>query len=1477
MPNTPDAKPSPSPAIPPCVVLVHAAGAAAPSAEWVESVTSLGHRVFSPGGAFGCEPISAPVSRLGEWCGELEALAPGHAVLLLRASLLPAPWQVEALLQAAAGAAPQVVTVLSNADPVINPFAGLDAGAKLDARADLVRQWGEQRLHSHPAWPRHLALLNAAAVSALAESGAKAATAPGELASQGGAIEVAEWLYVHDPASAPSARPRQDPHDTERPRPWGSLARRLAGAKPAPDPRPIEGPVTLHVTHSWGGGVAQWLQSFIEADNDGPSLQLRAEGPQSGAGAGQCLALYRDNDLDHALGRWWLDPPIDPVCDHHPQVAEVLERIIAGYGVGRVIVSSLVGHSLDVLRTGLPTVQVLHDHFPAWPLLSVDPARHDHDLETALRDAALPAEFSGLTARQWQVLAARYAAAVQEGTVLLAAPSAATAALHKRLLPTLESHGIALIPHGLPPLPGVEPVPARPRDDGRLRLVVPGRMQSLKGARLLLEALPELTRHAHLTLLGTGKGGEAFFGQSGVDVVLEYRRDELPGLLRAIGPHVAGLLSVVPETFSYTLSEMKALGVPVIASRLGSLAERVAHNEDGWLIEPTAQALVDRVAGLAQNPGSIETARAALAHHPSRSCEAMVADYATLCPGRAVAAAPIERGDVTVDRTQISARDDEWCRLDGELRGAQGAIRALEQENRRRADWAEGVKRELADEVRRREVWVDRLEQDIDQLQGHLRDAQRQQDRLQREMDGLQSSYDALQETHKMVLNSSSWRLTRPLRAARRLVGNFLRARAWNPLRWPLLLSQLVRNLSTVGVGGTLVRLQQGAHTAPPPHQALPDMQIDIDAPPPKAVPAADAPVVSVIIPVYNQLPYTLACLRSLAETPAPVALEIIVVDDASDDDSKDVLHRIEGLIYRRNDRNLGFIGSCNRGAETARGEFLFFLNNDTRVTDHWLAPLLDVFENIPDAGLVGSRLVYPDGRLQECGGLVFRDGSGWNYGRGDDPDRPPYQALRETDYCSGAALMIRRSTFAELGGFDARYAPAYYEDTDLAFSVRDAGLKVFVQPASTIVHDEGVTSGTDLNSGTKQYQAVNQATFTERWAEALERQPRRIENPDDAPAVCAARDHRLHGRVLVVDAHTPEPDQDSGSVRLTRLMRCLMDLGYGVDFLPDNRAYAGRYTRALQALGVTCWYSPEADSLADFLAAQGDGWDLVIVSRHYVAVNYLAAVRKHCPRARFVFDTVDLHYLREQRLAELEDSLPLRRVAQQTRRSELAVVEAADATLVVSPVEIEVLADDAPEATVRLLSNIHELSASVTPYAERKDLFFVGGYQHPPNIDAVTWFVRDIWPLVRAELPEAEFHIVGSKAPDRIRKLAGDGVVYHGFAESLDPFLDGCRLAVAPLRYGAGVKGKVNHSMAHGQPVVATPMATEGMHAEPGRDVMVAETAEDFAQAVVRTYSDEALWNRLSSHGRDNVATHFSMDAARRQLQALIDELGSN
>jgi O-antigen biosynthesis protein len=266
-----------------------------------------------------------------------------------------------------------------------------------------------------------------------------------------------------------------------------------------------------------------------------------------------------------------------------------------------------------------------------------------------------------------------------------------------------------------------------------------------------------------------------------------------------------------------------------------------------------------------------------------------------------------------------------------------------------------------------------------------------------------------------------------------------------------------------------------------------------------------------------------------------------------------------------------------------------------------------------------------------------------------------------------------------------------------------------------------------------------------------------------------------------------------------------------------------------------------------------------------------MTAARRHCPNARIIFDTVDLHFVREQRLAELRDDRVMRHLAERRKRQELDLMRQADLTLVVSETERDLLAIEAPDVAVQVVSNIHRIHGSARAPDERHDIIFIGAFAHPPNRDAVLFLCQDIMPLVRKSLPGVGLKVIGADPPSEILACAGQGVEILGYVPDVEPYFAHCRLSVAPLRYGAGVKGKINQSLAYGLPVVATSIAVEGMHLVDQESALIADDAPAFAAAVTRLLTDELLWQRLSDGGLAVMEDHFSFAAAERAVhQAL-------
>jgi glycosyltransferase involved in cell wall biosynthesis/SAM-dependent methyltransferase len=367
-----------------------------------------------------------------------------------------------------------------------------------------------------------------------------------------------------------------------------------------------------------------------------------------------------------------------------------------------------------------------------------------------------------------------------------------------------------------------------------------------------------------------------------------------------------------------------------------------------------------------------------------------------------------------------------------------------------------------------------------------------------------------------------------------------------------------------------------------------------------------------------------------------------------------------------------------------------------------------------------------------------------------------------------------------------------------------------------------------------------------------------------------------LPRRALVVDSTLPTPDRDSGSITTLENMKALQALGYAVTFVPHDLCHEARYADALTEAGFWLLTGPDVPSVHALLAEHGRLFDVVLVARVPVACHVVVPVATWCPEATLLFETMDLHFLREEREAELRGTEDAREQAATTKQLELGLVRRADATIVHSTHELEVLERAVPGASAHLLPYVIEPRGRGPAFEARRDLLFLGGFRHKPNVDAVQVFARDVLPLVQRELPDVRFVIVGSDPPEEVLGLASESVVVTGYVEDLKPIFDATRVSVAPLRYGAGYKGKVAMSMAHGVPGVVTSIAAEGMELRDGEQLLIADEPADMAAAIVRLYRDPALWDRLARSSYDFVVERFSPRAARRSMERILRAAGA-
>jgi GT2 family glycosyltransferase/glycosyltransferase involved in cell wall biosynthesis len=630
---------------------------------------------------------------------------------------------------------------------------------------------------------------------------------------------------------------------------------------------------------------------------------------------------------------------------------------------------------------------------------------------------------------------------------------------------------------------------------------------------------------------------------------------------------------------------------------------------------------------------------------------------------------------------------------------------------------------------------------------------------------------------------------------------------------------------------------------------------------------ADPAPDVSIVIPVYGQLSYTLNCIESLLTHQTKYRVEIIIVDDCSPDETDKYMPSVEGMRYWRQPANGGFINSCNTGGQLSRGRYVVMLNNDVRVVAGWLDEMIDSFELFPRAGLVGSKLMYADGSLQEAGGIVWKDGSAWNYGRDDDPNRPQYCHARQVDYISGCAVALPTELWRKLEGFDRALAPAYYEDTDLAMRVREAGFEVWLQARSRIIHYEGKTSGTDVTKGVKAYQVINSKKFFRRWHEKLS--THRING--DSPQF--ERERNATRRVLIVDAVVPTPKQDAGSVNTLLTLDIYRSLGYKCYFVPqDNFLYDPRHTPALHRIGVETAFAPFDVDFETYMRRYGPLFDVIQVFRIGVLEKTIDAIRKFAPQAALLFHNADLHYLRMQRQAELSGLKSELDAAEEMKELEFRLMRAVDCTITHSLHEKELIDAEAIGTPVLVWPLMFEFEGTEVAYEARRDICFLGGYRHPPNIDAVQHFMDSIFPLIKEQEPAIRFTIAGAHPTPEIQALTGKDVVVTGMIDDLRTLFDTTRVFVCPLRIGAGVKGKVLAAMSYGVPLVSTSIGSEGLGLVEGEEVLVRDDPQAFADAVVKVYRDRSLWTRLSKGGQIYVQTNNSLDVGREMVRQAVE-----
>jgi len=636
------------------------------------------------------------------------------------------------------------------------------------------------------------------------------------------------------------------------------------------------------------------------------------------------------------------------------------------------------------------------------------------------------------------------------------------------------------------------------------------------------------------------------------------------------------------------------------------------------------------------------------------------------------------------------------------------------------------------------------------------------------------------------------------------------------------------------------------------------------------SLPRVEQPLVTVVMVLYGGWELALRAIAALAAN-TEQSFELVLVDNASPDDSLErIEERVEGATILRNEVNRGFGGASNQGAELARGRVLCLLNSDALVERGWLPPLLETLEE-PGVGAAVPLLLNPDGSVQEAGSVVDSIGHPHAVGRGSSAGDFQHRFRREVDYASAACMLIDRAVFLELAGFDERYHPGYFEDTDLCFRLHERGLRTIYDPRSQVVH---VLHGSGTSEGARLLMESHRDVFVERWGERLVRRPRLVEVAQESRQMLAARDAEALDRILVIDDRVPFTDRGSGDPRMSRLLGELAALwpSARITLLAESGRDAERYAEPLlhQGIEVVC---PPVDWQRWFKERRFH-YGAVIVSRQQNAARFEGYLRWSQPQALRVFDTEAFSFQRLDRLAELlppgELRSDVRTEAAKARETELRAVQEADVVFCVSEEEAHFVAEVAPGKPAFVLPGIVEPLANPPRFDERSDLLFFGGFldtRFSPNEDALGYLVRDVLPLFWKEHPDVVLNVVGADMGDSVRALEGPRVRIVGYVDDPVTWLSSARLHVNPMRFGAGLKQKFLDSLAAGLPFVTTSVGAEGFPLGDVRGSMVADDPAGLAQRLSRLHGDREEWRRVQAHLLELARTRYDRASFQRTL----------
>jgi O-antigen biosynthesis protein len=626
------------------------------------------------------------------------------------------------------------------------------------------------------------------------------------------------------------------------------------------------------------------------------------------------------------------------------------------------------------------------------------------------------------------------------------------------------------------------------------------------------------------------------------------------------------------------------------------------------------------------------------------------------------------------------------------------------------------------------------------------------------------------------------------------------------------------------------------------------------------------APDVSIVLPVHNHADFTFHLLADLTTRKFGCEVEIVVVDNASSDETVEIARYFPAVKVLRNDTNEGFPKACNRGFRESKGRIVIFANNDIEVAPGSIDGMMDLLATHPDIGAVGPRIIRMHGRLQEAGGAVYMDGSTGGHGRDDDPEAPRYGWVQDVHYCSAVFLAVRRELLAETAPFDEDFSPGYYEEVDLCARIWTSGYRVVVEPSAVVFHFEYASfSNGRPQAANSALIRRNKQRFIEKHAAFLSScSPRLSTSPFESVG-------RTSGKptVLLVEDFLPLPFLGSGFPRASRIVRALSDLGFHVVLYALFHHRAGTWIDSKELLPpLEVYYDDESPGVLDELLRTRD-FDAVWICRtHNIerVLGKLSALGSLRKRPTLVLDTEALSSNRSAALRALNAGREATGAELADVRSELAGADVFDCIVAVNELERRQIAAAFPTRKVALIGHEVPSTGEGNNFEQRSGFCFVGSIhtRASPNYEGLAWFLEEVWPFIRAGDSAATLAIAGYWDPQAMLPdaVSAPGVTFLGAVSDLTALYTSSRVFVAPVRYAAGIPLKVQEAAAHGLPCVITRILAEQIATRHGEAAAVASglDARQFANAALELYHSPSLWKQVQQGALNRVNTDWSL-----------------